>query len=46
LPFAMSGGKPVRLEPTDAWPTRALAGGADGIARELVARLMLRLGRQ
>lgn len=46
LPFAMSGGKPVHLEPTDAWPTRSLAVGADEIGGELVARLMLRLQRR
>ena len=46
LPFAASGGGPVHLEPTDAWPLRALAIGADEIAREIVARLMLRLGRR
>jgi len=33
----------VYLEPTDAWPLRALAVGADDIAREVVAGLMLRL---
>ena len=43
LPFAVGGGGPVRLEPTDIWPTRALAVGAYGIAQEVVARLMLRL---
>jgi len=46
LPFAAAGGGPVHLEPTDAWPLRALAIGADEIAREIVARLMLRLGRR
>jgi hypothetical protein len=43
LPFAMNGDQPVHLEPTDGWPTRSLAVGADEIARELIARLMLRL---
>jgi hypothetical protein len=46
LPFAMSGNKEVHLEPTDAWPTRALAIGAEDIAREVVARLMLRIHRR
>jgi hypothetical protein len=46
LPFAMSGNKAVRLEPTDAWPMRALAIGAEDIAREIVARLMLRIHRR
>ena len=43
LPFAIGGNKQVHLEPTDAWPLRALAVGADDIAREVVAGLMLRL---
>jgi hypothetical protein len=43
LPFAIGGTKQVHLEPSDAWPLRALAVGADDIAREVVARLMLRL---
>jgi hypothetical protein len=43
LPFAMGAGKAVHLEPTDAWPTRALAVGAYDIALEILARLMLRL---
>jgi hypothetical protein len=46
LPFAGSGNKPMHLAPTDAWPTRALAVGAECIAREFVARLMLRLERR
>jgi hypothetical protein len=46
LPFAMGGNKQVHLEPTDTWPLRALAVGADDIARELVARLMLRLNER
>lgn len=45
LPFAMSGNKQVHPEPTVAWPLRALAVGADDIAREVVADLMLRLAR-
>jgi hypothetical protein len=43
LPFAM-GNKQVHPEPGDSWPLRALAVGADDIAREVVAQLMLRLG--
>jgi len=43
LPFAMNASKQVHLEPTEAWPLRALAVGADDIAREVVAGLMLRL---
>jgi hypothetical protein len=43
LPFAMGSNKQVHLEPTDAWPPQALAVGADDIAREVVAGLMLRL---
>lgn len=43
LPFAMGGGSPVRLEPSDMWPARALSVGADDIANEFSARLMLRL---
>ena len=43
LPFAMGGNKGAHPEPTDAWPLRALAVGADDIAREVVAGLMLRL---
>ena len=43
LPFAMGGNKHVHLEPTDAWPLRALAVGSEDIAREVVAGLMLRL---
>jgi hypothetical protein len=43
LPFAIGGNKQVHLEPDDAWPLRALAVGADDIAHEIVARLMLRL---
>jgi hypothetical protein len=52
MPFPNSAGVPsnkqVYLEPTDAWPLRALAVGADDIAREVVAGLILRLqtGRQ
>jgi hypothetical protein len=42
LPFAM-GSKHVHVEPTHTWPLRALAVGADDIAREVVAGLMLRL---
>lgn len=34
---------PVHLEPTDIVPTRALGVGADDLATELVARLVLRL---
>ena len=45
LPFAMGADKQVHLEPSDAWPLRALAVGADDIAREVVAGLMLRLHR-
>jgi hypothetical protein len=45
LPFAMGASKQVHLEPTEAWPLRALAVGADDIAREVVAGLMLRLER-
>lgn len=43
LPFAMGGNKQVHMEPTDSWPLQALAIGADDIAREVVAGLMLRL---
>ena len=43
LPFAMGSNKQVHLEPTDAWPLRALAVGSEDIAREVVAGLMLRL---
>jgi hypothetical protein len=43
LPFAMGGNKAVHPEPTQAWPVRALAVGADDIAREVVAELLLRL---
>lgn len=43
LPFAIGGNKQVHLEPSDAWPLRALNVGADDIAREVVARLLLRL---
>jgi hypothetical protein len=43
LPFAGFADQPVHLEPTDAWLRRALAGGAADIARELIARLVLRL---
>ncbi len=46
LPFGFSGGKPAQLEPTDAWPMRSLAVGAEEIGRELVAQLMLRLKRR
>jgi hypothetical protein len=42
LPFG-TGNKQVHLEPTEAWPLRAVAVGADEIAREVVAGLMLRL---
>jgi hypothetical protein len=41
-PFVGRSG-PVRLQPTEAVPIRALATGADEIAIELVARLLLRL---
>lgn len=43
LPFGIGGNKEVHLEPIDAWPLRALALGADDIAHEVVAELMLRL---
>ena len=43
LPFMIGSNKQVHPEPTDAWPLRALAVGADDIAREVVAGLMLRL---
>lgn len=43
MPFAIGGRNEVHLEPSDTWPTRALAVGADDIAREIVARVMLRL---
>jgi hypothetical protein len=43
LPFGMGRAKQVHLEPGESWPRRALAEGADDIARELVAGLMLRL---
>jgi hypothetical protein len=42
LPFAM-GNKQVHPEPGESWPLRAIAVGADDIAREVVAGLMLRL---
>lgn len=43
LPFATGGTKEVHLEPSEGWPLRALAVGADDIAQEVVAGLMLRL---
>ena len=43
LPFAMGSNKQVHPEPGESWPLRALAVGADDIAREVVAGLMLRL---
>jgi hypothetical protein len=43
LPFATDGTKEVHMEPSAGWPLRALADGADDIAREVVAGLMLRL---
>lgn len=43
MPFAMHGAQPMHLDATDEVPTRALAVGADDIAAELVARVMLRL---
>ncbi len=46
LPFAVGGNKQVHLEPSDAWPLRVLDVGADDIAREVVAGLMLRLNER
>jgi hypothetical protein len=46
LPFAMGGNQGAHLEPTDAWPFRALAVGADDIAGEVVAGLILRLQKK
>ena len=43
LPFASGADKQAHLEPSDAWPLRVLAVGADDIAREVVAGLMLQL---
>lgn len=43
LPFMIGNDKQAHPEPTDAWPLRALAVGADDLAREVVAGLMLRL---
>lgn len=43
LPFGMGSNKQVHPEPGESWPRRALAVGADDIAREVVAGLMLRL---
>ena len=43
LPFGMGGVKRVHPEPGESWPRRALAVGAEDIAREVVAGLMLRL---
>jgi hypothetical protein len=43
LPFGMGSNKQVHPEPGESWPLRALAVGADDIAREVVAGLMLRL---
>jgi hypothetical protein len=45
LPFATGANKQVHLEPTDAWPLRALAVGSEDIDREVVSGLMLRLQR-
>lgn len=44
FPFFGRADEPVRLEPTDAVPTAALARVADDIAGELLSRLVLRLG--
>jgi hypothetical protein len=42
--FPFSGrSEAIHLDPTEAVPTRALAAGADDLAKELVARLLLRL---
>ena len=43
LPFGMGSAKQVHPEPGESWPRRALAVGADEIAREVVAGMMLRL---
>jgi hypothetical protein len=43
LPFATGGNKLVHPQPSESWPARALAGGADDIAREVVAGLLLQL---
>jgi hypothetical protein len=43
LPFATGSTKQAHLEPNESWPLRALAIGADDIAREIAAGLMLRL---
>lgn len=43
LPFAAAGRKAVQPEPMVAWPRDALEVGADDIAREVVAGLMLHL---
>lgn len=44
-PFAGRSG-PLRLEPSDSVPVRAIALGAEEIANELVARLLLRLNER
>ena len=43
MPFAMGGDQAMHLESTDAFPLQAVPVGADDIAAELVARVMLRL---
>lgn len=43
MPFAIGGNKQVHPEPGESWPLQVLAVGADDIAREVVAGLMLRL---
>jgi hypothetical protein len=43
LPLTGRGDEPVRLEAMEAWPSSVLASGAEDAARELVARLLLRL---
>jgi len=45
LPFA-GRGRELHVDPSDAWPSAVLAAGADEVARELVARLMLQLDRR